>query len=163
MGAMTPAIRALDDAGIDYAIHEYPRDTARRDYGVEAAEALDVDPASVFKTLLVVGDGELAVALIPVTEHLSMKAVGAAIGAKRVAMCDPADAERVTGYVVGGISPLGQRRALPTVVDEWAGALDRIYVSAGRRGLEVSLAPTDLVELLAATYAPLTASPATGG
>jgi Cys-tRNA(Pro)/Cys-tRNA(Cys) deacylase len=153
---VTPAIRVLDEAGVEYALHEYDRGTDLRDFGREAADALGLPYEQVFKTLVVVSEDDLAVAVIPVSSTLSLKRAAAALGVKRVAMCDPARAERSSGYVVGGISPLGQRRRLPTVVDESAVDLDRVYVSGGRRGLDVSLAPADLVRLLDATVAPLT-------
>lgn len=154
---MTPAIRALDDAGIGYQLHPYEHRGNDLGYGLEAAQELGVEPDSVFKTLLVDSGDELAVAIIPVTCRLSPKATAVALGAKRVEMCAPERAERSTGYVVGGISPLGQRRRLRTVIDESAELHERIYVSAGRRGLDLSLGPGDLVGLLGATIAPLTA------
>jgi Cys-tRNA(Pro)/Cys-tRNA(Cys) deacylase len=122
---------------------------------LEAAEALGLDPATVFKTLVAEVDGKLAVAIVPVERQLDLKALAAGVGAKKAAMADVKQAERTTGYVAGGISPLGQRRALPTVVD--ASALDHetIHVSAGRRGLELELAPADLVELTGARVAPI--------
>ena len=153
---MTPAIRALDDAGIRYELHPYEHGGSDLGYGLEAAQSLGVDPDSVFKTLLVDGGDELAVAIIPVTCRLSLKATAAALGMKRAEMCAVERAERSTGYVVGGISPLGQRRRLRTVIDESAELYERIYVSGGRRGLDVSLVPGDLVDLLEATVAPLT-------
>lgn len=156
---MTPAVRVLDAAGIRYTVHEYTRDAGeRRDFGREAVAALGLSPDEVFKTLLVAADdGELVVVVIPVSCQLSMKAAAAAAGAKRVAMCDPAAAERSSGYVVGGISPIGQRRRLRTIVDETARLFDTIYVSGGRRGLDIGIAPQDLVAVLDATVAPLTA------
>lgn len=154
---MTPAVRALEAAGIEFTLHSYDRSPdADRDYGAEAAAALGRSPAEVFKTLLVVTEtGELVVAVVPVSGQLAMKAIAAAVGAKRAAMCDPTAAERSSGYVVGGISPIGQRRPLRTVVDESATAFTTIYVSGGRRGLEIGLAPSDLVALLGASVAPL--------
>ena len=125
-------------------------------YGVEAARALDVDPAVVFKTLVVTVDGALVVAVLPVAERLDLSAVAAAVGGKRAAMADPAAAQRATGYVVGGISPLGQRRRLRTVVDAGATGLDAVLVSAGRRGLDVELSPADLVRLTDAETADIT-------
>jgi Cys-tRNA(Pro)/Cys-tRNA(Cys) deacylase len=157
MAAVTPAIIALDAAGIEYGVHPYDHGGSDLGYGLEAAAALGVDPDEVFKTLLVDGGRELAVAIVPVTCRLSLKAVALALGSKRVEMCDPERAEHSTGYVVGGISPIGQRRRLPTVIDESAELYDRIYVSGGRRGLDLSLAPADLVALLDATVAPITA------
>lgn len=150
---MTPAINELDAAGVTYSIHEYQRGDSLHDFGVEAAAQLGLDPDQVFKTLLVTADGGQAVAIVPVSGKLSLKAVGKALGAKRVEMCDPAVAERVTGYVRGGISPFGQKKRLPMVVDETATLFDTVYVSGGRRGLDIAVAPSDLVGLLDATVA----------
>lgn len=122
---------------------------------MEAAQSLGLDPAQVFKTLLADVDGDLTVAVVPVDRSLDLKALAAAVAGKRAAMADPAAAERATGYVVGGISPLGQRRRLPTVVDASALEWDTVLVSAGRRGLDVELAPADLVRLTAAATAPI--------
>lgn len=159
---VTPAVKVLEAAGVDFAVHEYERhisgDGERRDFGREAADALGLSDDEVFKTLIVVVDnGELVVAVLPVSCQLSMKLVAAAAGSKRASMCDPAAAERTTGYVVGGISPLGQRKKLRTVVDESAELFERIFVSGGRRGLDISLAPAELVAALDATIAPITA------
>lgn len=150
---MTPAVRALESAAVPFSVHEYARGDSLRDFGVEAATQLGLDPDQVFKTLLVTADGRQAVAIVPVSGRLSLKAVGKALGAKRVEMCDPAVAERITGYVRGGISPFGQRQRLPTVLDELATLFDTIYVSGGKRGLDVGVAPDDLVRLLDATVA----------
>jgi len=141
-GKGTQAIVAAERAGIVYSVHEYVHDPASRSYGLEAAEKLGVDAARVFKTLVADVDGTLTVAIVPVEAQLDLKALG-----KRVAMADPKLAERTTGYVAGGISPLGQRRKLPTVSDESALAFETIHVSAGRRGLELELAPADLLAL----------------
>ncbi|QKW19165.1 Cys-tRNA(Pro) deacylase [Kitasatospora sp. NA04385] len=151
----TPATVALDTAGVPFTLHEYAHDPAAASYGTEAAEAMGVSPGRVFKTLLAEADGALAVAVVPVSGRLDLKALAAALGTKRAVMADPAAAERSTGYVVGGISPLGQRRKLRTVVD--SGALDHptVFVSAGKRGTEVELAPADLVRLTAALTAPI--------
>ena len=154
---MTPAIVELEAAGIEHTLHPYDHAGGELGYGLEAASALGVDPDQVFKTLLVDGGGQLAVAVIPVTCKLSLKLAASALGLKRAEMCDPALAERSTGYVVGGISPFGQRRRLPTVIDESAELYARIFVSGGKRGLDVEVAPGDLVAHLAATVAPLTA------
>ena len=124
-------------------------------YGPEAADILGVDPAHVFKTLVAEVDGLLTVAVVPVSAMLDLKALAAAVGGRRARMADVAAAERATGYVAGGISPLGQRRRLPTVLDASAQALPTMYCSAGRRGLEVELSPADLVRLTGATYAPI--------
>jgi Cys-tRNA(Pro)/Cys-tRNA(Cys) deacylase len=136
-------------------VHEYAHDPAAPSYGVEAAEALGVPPEQVFKTLVADVQGQLYVGLVPVTGDLDLKALAQAAGRKKAAMADPALAERTTGYVRGGISPLGQRKRLPTVVDVSATTFDRVFVSAGRRGLELELAPADLVSLTAATVAPI--------
>lgn len=156
---MTPAVRLLESAGIDFSVHEYERGEDLKDFGREAAEALDLPFDQVFKTLVVsLDDGAaLAVAVLPVSCLLSMKLVAAALGAKRASMADQRAAERSSGYVVGGISPLGQKRVLPTVIDESAELFDRIYVSGGKRGLDIALAPADLVALLDAVVAPITA------
>jgi Cys-tRNA(Pro)/Cys-tRNA(Cys) deacylase len=154
---VTPATRALDDAGVAYTTHEFEHDPASRDYGREAAEAIGVDHDQVFKTLVVVADAALAVAIVPVSCQLSMKRAATALGAKRAEMCEIATAERATGYVVGGISPFGQRKRMTTVVDETAELYDTIYVSGGRRGLDLGVAPADVARLLDATFAPITA------
>ena len=155
--AVTPAVVALDAAGIDYSIHEYERGDDLHDFGREAAESLGLDPDQVFKTLVVVADDELVVAVVPVSCQLSMKRVAAAVGAKRAVMCDPSRAERSSGYIVGGISPIGQRRQLRTVVDESAELFDVVYVSGGKRGMDIGLAPADLVMMLDATVVAVTA------
>jgi Cys-tRNA(Pro)/Cys-tRNA(Cys) deacylase len=152
---VTPAVRALEAAGVSFSLHEYRHDPSAGAFGEEAASALGLDPDRVFKTLLVSADGALAVAIVPVKRRLSPKAVAAALGAKRVDLAAPADAQRITGYVVGGISPFGQRRALPTVIDETCEQHDAIFVSGGRRGLEVCVSPADLIRLLDAITAPI--------
>jgi len=141
-GKGTPAIVAAERAGIAFTVHEYPHNPKAASYGLEAAEKLGVDPARVFKTLVADVDGTLTVAIVPVEAQLDLKALG-----KRVTMADPKLAERTTGYVAGGISPLGQRKQLPTVVDESAFGFETIHVSAGRRGLEIELSPADLLTL----------------
>ncbi|MFJ4436455.1 Cys-tRNA(Pro) deacylase [Streptomyces sp. NPDC088923] len=151
----TPATVALTRAGTAYTLHAYEHDPAHPSYGEEAAEALGVTPDRVFKTLVAEVDGSLTVAVVPVAGTLDLKALAAAAGGKRAVMADPAAAERTTGYVRGGISPLGQRKALPTVIDDSAGAHPTICVSAGRRGLEVELAPKDLAALTKAVLAPI--------
>lgn len=158
MASGTPATTALTRLGVAFDVHPYDHDPAAVSYGLEAAAALGVPPAQVFKTLLVTSDSGLAVGVVPVDRQLDLKAVAAALGLKKVAMAQPADAERSTGYVVGGISPIGQRKALPTVVDASALRLDRVYVSGGRRGLDLSLAPADLVTVTAAAVAPISRS-----
>ncbi|MFF3752136.1 Cys-tRNA(Pro) deacylase [Streptomyces sp. NPDC002018] len=151
----TPATVALTAAGTAYTLHAYEHDPASPSYGEEAAEALGVSPDRVFKTLVADVDGELTVAVVPVAGSLNLKALAAAVGGKRAAMADPAAAERTTGYVRGGISPLGQRKRLRTVLDASAGSHSTICVSAGRRGLEVELSPEDLATLTAAVLAPI--------
>jgi Cys-tRNA(Pro)/Cys-tRNA(Cys) deacylase len=144
---MTPAIRAAERARVPHSVHAYDAES-KPGYGLEAAERLGLDPGRVFKTLVARLDaGPLVVAVVPVSSELDLKRLAAAAGAKRAAMADPRDAERSSGYVVGGISPIGQKKKLATFVD--ASALDHetVYVSAGRRGLEIELAPGDLVAL----------------
>jgi Cys-tRNA(Pro)/Cys-tRNA(Cys) deacylase len=134
-------------------VHRYPHDPASVSYGLEAAHAMGVSAERVFKTLLADVDGRLIVAVVPVSGSLDLKALAAATGGKRAGMAASAAAERATGYVVGGISPFGQRRRLLTVVDRSATGFDTVYVSAGRRGLDLELAPTDLIRLTGATTA----------
>lgn len=148
---------ALTRAKVAHTVHEYDHDPAADSYGLEAATLLGHDPRRVFKTLLASVDGALHVAVVPVAGSLDLKGLAAAVGGKRAAMADPVLAERTTGYVRGGISPLGQRKRLPTVLDETALAHPTIFVSAGRRGLEVELAPRALAELTAARIAPIAA------
>ncbi|GHH74136.1 Cys-tRNA(Pro)/Cys-tRNA(Cys) deacylase [Streptomyces sulfonofaciens] len=154
----TPATVALAAAGADFTLHSYVHDPAHPSYGEEAAEAMGVSPDRVFKTLVADVDGALTVAVVPVSGSLDLKALAAAVGGKRAAMADPAAAERTTGYVRGGISPLGQRRRLPTVLDASAAGHSTICVSAGRRGLEVELAPGTLAALTGAVVAPVSRS-----
>ena len=151
----TPATVALTSAGVAFTVHSYEHDPAHPSYGEEAAEAMGVSPERVFKTLVADVDGELTVAVVPVAGSLDLKALAAAVGGKRAAMADPALAERTTGYVRGGISPLGQRKRLRTVLDASAKEHDTICVSTGRRGLEVELAPSDLTTLTDAVLAPV--------
>lgn len=150
----TPALVALTTAGVDHTVHPYEHDPASTlGYGLEAAAVLGVEPERVFKTLLADVDGTLTVAVVPVTGKLDLKALAHAAGGKKAVMADPAAAERATGYVVGGISPLGQKSAHPTVLDETVWLFDTVLVSGGRRGLDVELAPDDLVRLTAAAVA----------
>jgi Cys-tRNA(Pro)/Cys-tRNA(Cys) deacylase len=149
----TPATTALTRVRVAFEVHPYDHDPAAASYGLEAAAALSVPPGQVFKTLLVDNGTGLAVAVVPVDRQLDLKAVAVALGWKRATMADPAAAERSTGYVVGGISPVGQKRRLPTVVDHSATGFQRIYVSGGRRGLDLSLAPADLVRVTDARVA----------
>jgi Cys-tRNA(Pro)/Cys-tRNA(Cys) deacylase len=144
---------ALTRAGVPHQLHPYDHGASATSYGEEASAALRLSPDRVFKTLLARVDERLVVAVVPVSGRLDLKALAAAMGGKRAAMAEPADAERATGYVVGGISPLGTRTALPTAVDSSVTDADLVYVSAGRRGLQVSLAPADLVRLTRATVA----------
>jgi Cys-tRNA(Pro)/Cys-tRNA(Cys) deacylase len=147
---------ALRRAKVGFEVREYRHDPGAPSYGLEAAAAMGVDPAGVLKTLVAeTDDRRLVVALVPVACTLDLKALAAAVGAKRVTMADPAAAERATGYVVGGISPLGQKRRLPMVIDDSVLALATVFVSAGRRGLEIALAPADLVRLCDAATAPI--------
>jgi len=141
-GRDTPATTAARKAGVEHRVHEYAHDPSAPSYGMEAAEALGLDPACVFKTLVADLDGTLTVCIVPVAHELDLRSLG-----KRARLADTAKAERTTGYVAGGISPLGQRRALPTLVDDSALEHPTIHVSAGRRGLEIELAPGDLVAL----------------
>ncbi|MBV9922925.1 MAG: Cys-tRNA(Pro) deacylase [Pseudonocardia sp.] len=153
-GRGTTATIALDRAKIPFTLHEYAHDPRSGSYGLEASEALGVPPERVFKTLVAAVDGgPLAVGVIPVHRHLDLKALAAAVGGKKAVMAEVAAAERATGYVAGGISPLGQRKRLPTVLDASAEEFDTVFCSAGRRGLEVELAPADLVRLTGAKLA----------
>lgn len=146
---MTPAIEMLRKSGLPYRIHEYAHDSGTDAYGQEAVDALKLDAKWVFKTLLAsFYPSGLAVAIVPVSARLNLKALAAAAGVKHAELADPAAAQRATGYVIGGISPLGQKRRLPVFCDESALAFNEVYVSAGRRGLEISLAPAHLIELL---------------
>jgi len=153
--AGTPATLALARAGIEFTAHAYEHDPRAAEFGLEAAEKLGLDPERVFKTLLANVDGALAVGIVPVTRLLDLKALAHALGAKRAEMADSAVAERKTGYVVGGISPIGQKTALPTVLDESAILAETIFVSGGRRGLDLELAPDDLLAVTGGRYAPI--------
>lgn len=153
----TPATTLLDREAVPYTMHAYSHDPSSASYGMEAAEAIGVPPARVFKTLLVAtgepGAGALAVGIVPVNRSLDLKAMASALGLKKVEMADPAVAERRTGYVRGGISPLGQRNKSRTIIDTSAMALESIYVSGGHRGLDLELAPADLQRLTEAEVA----------
>jgi Cys-tRNA(Pro)/Cys-tRNA(Cys) deacylase len=153
-GTATPATTRLDKAGVPYRVHAYTHG-ARAAYGPEAAEALGIEPGRVFKTLVADVDGALTVAIVPVAAKLDLKALAAAVGGKRAKMAEITAAERATGYVAGGISPLGQRKRLPTVLDTSAEAFETLFCSAGRRGLEIELAPADLARLTGALLAPV--------
>jgi Cys-tRNA(Pro)/Cys-tRNA(Cys) deacylase len=154
---MTPAVLALRAAGVAFTVHEYahdPRAQAKgQSFGLEAATELGLDPDRVYKTLMASADGRLVVAVVPVSGKLDLKALARAVGAAKAAMADVKDAERATGYVAGGISPFGQKRPHPTVVDETVELWDTVYVSGGRRGLDVEIAPADLVEVTGAIVA----------
>jgi Cys-tRNA(Pro)/Cys-tRNA(Cys) deacylase len=153
--AGTPATVALTRAGIRFTALAYEHDPRAAAYGLEAAEKLGIEPERVFKTLLASVDGSLVVGIVPVAEQLDLKSLAAAVGGKRAEMADPAVAERKTGYVVGGISPIGQKVALPTVLDESAILHETILVSGGRRGLDLELAPDDLLAVTNGRYAPI--------
>lgn len=150
---MTPAIDLLRKKKIAHTVHEYEHDPAAESYGLEAAEKLGIDPARTFKTLVVKLDkGTLAVGIVPVSSMLNLKRMAKACGAKKAAMAPPPEVERATGYVLGGVSALGQRKRLPTVIDESAARFETVYVSAGKRGMDVELAPGDLQSLLGARF-----------
>lgn len=149
----TPATAALTTAGIAFVEHAYAHDPAAGSFGLEAAEALGVEPGRVFKTLMADVDGRLVVGIVPVTGKLDLKALASAIGGKKAVMADAARAERRTGYVVGGISPIGQKTRHETVVDETVELWDTVFVSGGRRGLDLELAPVDLLRATGATIA----------
>lgn len=153
---VTPAILLAKSAGIPHAVLSYAHDPRAVSYGLEAADALGLDPDTVFKTLVVDVEGVgLACAIVPVSGTLDLKAVADALGGRRTKMADQLAAERATGYVVGGISPLAQKKALPVVLDETAILYDRIHVSAGRRGLEIALSADDLLRLTTGVLAPI--------
>ncbi|NTV39893.1 MAG: Cys-tRNA(Pro) deacylase [Demequinaceae bacterium] len=154
--ASTPAVAALVDAHIAHTLHPYAHDpNGDLGYGLEAAAAIGVDPDQVFKTLCAYVDGHLSVGIVPVSGMLDLKALAHALGGKRAEMAPPADAERSSGYVVGGISPIGQRKPLPTALDETAELYDVVYVSGGRRGLDIGLSPADLAAVTHAVIAPI--------
>lgn len=151
---MTPAVKALERAKIAFELHEYAHDPRAESYGLEAAEALEIDPASVYKTLLAQLDGkELVVAIVPVSNTLNLKSLAKAARAKRAVMANAGDAQRSSGYVVGGISPFGQKKRLRTFIDDGVLGLSRVHVSGGRRGLEIEIAPADLIAATRATAA----------
>jgi Cys-tRNA(Pro)/Cys-tRNA(Cys) deacylase len=149
----TPATVALSAAGITFEVRTYDHDPRATSYGLEAAEALDVEPSRVFKTLMASLDGALVVGIVPVTGQLDLKALARALGGSKAVMADVAVAERATGYVAGGISPVGQKRRHRTVLDASALDHDTILVSGGRRGFDIELAPTDLMAITAAVTA----------
>lgn len=151
----TPATVALTKAGATFTLHPYEHDPRAQSYGLEAAAALGVEPSRVFKTLVAVLDGRLVVGVVPVSGHLDLKSLARALGGSKATMAPVPDAERATGYVTGGISPLGQRRRLATAVDESALDFETVFVSGGRRGLDVELTPSDLIDLTGAVVAPV--------
>jgi Cys-tRNA(Pro)/Cys-tRNA(Cys) deacylase len=156
---VTPAIKLLEEAGAPHEVLSYRHDRSARSYGAEAAEALGLSPDQVFKTLVAIVDGDThVVAVIPVSASLDLRGLAGAARGKKARMAEPADAERLTGYVVGGISPLGQKRRLAVFIDRSAEVLGRMYVSAGRRGLEVGLSPRDLVAVAHGTFADIASS-----
>jgi len=153
MATGTPATKLLTSAGVNFTEHEYSHDPNSTSFGLEAAEKLGIDPHRVFKTLIANVDETFAVAIVPVSQQVSLKSLSRTLGAKRATMADPAHAARLTGYVVGGISPLGQKRLLTTVIDASAKDFETILVSGGRRGFDIELSPNDLAELVSAVFA----------
>jgi Cys-tRNA(Pro)/Cys-tRNA(Cys) deacylase len=151
----TPATVALAALGIAFIEHGYAHDAANTSFGLEAATVLGLEPARVFKTLVADVDGTLAVAVVPVSGMLDLKTFASVLGAKKAVMADPAMAERRTGYLVGGISPIGQKTLLRTVLDETAELFDTVFVSGGRRGFDLELTPHDLIRATTALVAPI--------
>ena len=160
-GRGTTATVVLERAGISFTVHEYAHDPRHESYGRQASQALGIPPERVFKTLIAAVDGTLVAGVVPVTGQLDLKALAAAAGGKKAAMAPVAAAERATGYVAGGISPVGQRKRLPVLIDSSAMSFGTVFCSAGRRGLEIELAPADLVRAAAATVARIGSVPAT--
>jgi Cys-tRNA(Pro)/Cys-tRNA(Cys) deacylase len=156
-GKATPGTALLAKQKVPHTLHSYSHDPRAASYGLEAAEALGIEAERVFKTLLAEVDGVLTVGIVPVTAQLDLKALAAAVNGKKARMADVAAAERATGYVAGGISPLGQRKRLPTVLDSSVAKFETLFCSAGRRGLEVELAPDDLIRLTSAVVADIAA------
>lgn len=154
-GAGTPATLALTRAGIAFSTHAYEHDPRAASYGKEAADALGLSVDEVFKTLMAMVDGNPVIGIVPVAGSLDLKALAAAAGGRRAELAEAAVAQRLTGYVVGGISPIGQKKALPTFLDDSAQLLDTVYVSGGRRGLDIGLAPADLLLVTMGVYAPI--------
>ncbi|MEQ1105636.1 Cys-tRNA(Pro) deacylase [Acinetobacter ursingii] len=149
---MTPACKLLKTNKIEYSTHEYEHDPNAKSFGLEAAEKLNLDVEEVFKTLLVTDDKNHYVTILPVNHQLNLKKVAAALGCKKLHMADPKDAERLTGYLVGGISPLGQKKRLKTVIDASAEMKTKIYVSGGKRGLDIGVAPQAIATILDAQF-----------
>jgi len=155
MALGTPATVALDSLGITFTAHPYAHDAGATDYGAEAATVLGIAPEQVFKTLMTMVDDEVVVAVVPVSGKLDLKALASTLGGKRASMVDPAIAQRRTGYVLGGISPIGQKTAHRTVIDETVELFDTVFVSGGKRGFDIELAPADLIRATSAHVAPI--------
>ena len=149
---MTPACKILKSQKIDYTIHEYEHDAQAQSFGLEAAEKLGLNVEEVFKTLMVTDEKNYFVAILPVSHQLNLKKVASAFGCKKLSMANPKDAERLSGYLVGGISPIGQKKRLKTVIDQSAQHLPKMYVSGGKRGLDIGLKPQDLAQVLSAQF-----------